>query len=284
MQRLLRREWAFLGLVGLVGSCAQPLTPDPNLGYVPPPFETPDDSGESLGVEDASGFEPPIWDAGGNEPPVGGDLDAASGQPDADILVDAGIEPDAGPVVDPDPANCTAPSAMCGETCVNLNTSAAHCGACGQACPGNLACDGAGRCKAPQNCSYDLRNGHAYLFCTTKRNWSAARTQCQNFGLDLAIVEDADENTFVTRGESQWMGLTDRDQEGRFRFVVPGGGTRGPEATYLPWGQDEPNNAQSCDAAIFNCTREHCVEVRADGMWNDAQCEKATRAYICESY
>lgn len=46
---------------------------------------------------------------------------------------------DGGPVVSPPPA-CEEPFARCGEECVSLLVSNAHCGRCGSACPAGQFC------------------------------------------------------------------------------------------------------------------------------------------------
>lgn len=263
--------------------CAQAFVPEEQVFVVLPP-ETGADAASQVPEDKDAGmlWVPPSEE---EELPDGGAADDADSvdEQEADTGVDSGSDEE-DPA--PDAGGCLAPRAMCGGSCTNLDTSAQNCGACGHVCPGGAACDGAGHCLAPAKCSYDQRAGHDYLFCTTKRNWNDARKNCQSFGLDLALVSDEDENRFVTRGESQWLGFTDIDREGTFRFVVPGGGnqTQGAEVTFAPWAQGEPNNDNSCELGVFNCTREHCGEVRADGFWNDAQCSKASRAYVCESF
>ncbi len=286
MHSLLRRKFAWLGFILPMAACAQPLASELQNGYIPPDTTTPKDAGEG----DAASDGPAFSDAGQQtQPDAAQERDANPGQEGEEA--DPGAEPDAGSDEndEPDPAEepvCQAPELLCGTSCVNPNTSVAHCGGCGQACPGNLTCN-QGTCRAPQNCSFDRFNGRGYVFCSNSVSWTPARSRCRNMGLGLALIEDEAENAFVTRGERLWIGVSDRDNEGRFRLVNPSANTtRGAEATYLPWGDGEPNNSEKCSVlGVLNCTDEDCVEVREDGLWNDEQCgDKTEHGYVCESY
>ena len=189
----------------------------------------------------------------------------------------------------PDAGSESCAQTRCGTSCVDLDTNSAHCGACDHACPGAAACS-AGRCDSPSNdCTYDLREGHDYLFCSNQSTWVKAREQCKSFGLDLAIVDDAAENAFLTGSATRWIGLTNNNND-PFRWIVPGGGKDGAALSFTAWAEDEPNNAQDCLIPIpgfpLVCTREDCGELLASGEWNDAYCDESDtkRGYVCESY
>ena len=62
-------------------------------------------------------------------------LDGATS--DSPVVTDTPVAPDA---VDDVPASCPSPNATCGAACVNLQTNAANCGACGRSCAGGEAC------------------------------------------------------------------------------------------------------------------------------------------------
>lgn len=70
------------------------------------------------------------------------------------IPPDGGVPPVDVPVPSDAPLMCGAGLSVCGTDCVNLQTSAAHCGVCGHACPAMTACVagscvGTGTCTAP---------------------------------------------------------------------------------------------------------------------------------------
>jgi len=201
------------------------------------------------------------------------DEDAGSEQasPDAGSFVDAAVDP------------CSPGTTLCGELCVDLQSSAANCGACGRACPGGQACNGQGACLAPAGCSAASYGGHDYFYCTNAKTWQEARNDCKGWGLDLAVIEAADENAFL-KVYPGWIALNDISNEGVFLWVAFGGVNSGPSAPYTNWKADEPNNDRDC--GLFGCSNsagEDCAEIYADGLWNDARCDR-TRAYLCESY
>ncbi|CAL8269569.1 unnamed protein product [Gadus morhua 'NCC'] len=59
-----------------------------------------------------------------------------------------------------------------------------------------------------------------YLSSTTKKNWTASREDCLQRNADLVVINSRDEEGFVSRlmGPS-WLGLSDRDTEGTFKWV-----------------------------------------------------------------
>ncbi len=274
--------WGF-GVLVIASACAQPSQEKrPGFARPPPPilkdggFVAPDEEDEDELDEDA-GDGPPYddeeeSDSGSQELP-----DSGSGtQPDAQVP-----PRDAGPIA------CT--QTTCGSSCVDLNTNSQHCGTCNHQCPGNAACN-AGTCASPDNdCTYQLREGHDYLFCNTQSTWDEARERCKEFGLDLVIVADENENNFVKGSEPRWIGLRNT-RKNPFRWIVPGGGNDGAAISYAPWAKNEPNDDDSCLIPIpgfpLVCEYEDCAEVLAAGTWNDGFCDKndTKNPYVCESY
>ncbi|MFT3923576.1 MAG: lectin-like protein [Myxococcales bacterium] len=273
-----------VALLALAGACAQPNLENRPQYSVPPPSPITKDGG-------FVSEEEPEEEAPGDE--GDGDGDAPKNPRDSGTPHDAGQthEPDAAqPESDAGPmAGCTGSQMQCGASCVDVATSSAHCGVCNHKCPGNAACTG-GTCGSPDNnCTYKQRDGHDYLFCSTKRKWTDARAACKNFGLDLVVIADQSENDFVKGANPQWIGLMNKGTD-PFHWIVPGGGDDGAAATFAPWNSNEPNNDDSCAIPIpgvpLFCTYEDCGEILASGNWNDAFCDKSdtTLAYVCESY
>jgi hypothetical protein len=98
-------------------------------------------------------------------------------------------------------------------------------------------------------------------------------------GLDLAIPVSPGENDAVKEvvrilgGGNVWIGFSDRgdeafDQGGQFRRVDTGAIIGANFSAFAP---GEPNNT-------FD---EDCVEMRADGNWNDESCFDAN-GWVCE--
>ena len=103
-------------------------------------------------------------------------------------------------------------------------------------------------------------------------SWQEANSRCAQGGAHLVVISDGDENadvsTLVSSGRV-WIGYTDAQNEGAFRWVnsAPFG--------YENWGGGEPST-QGLDGSD-----EDCVEMRADGFWNDNACQDS-RQYLCE--
>ncbi|XP_069468298.1 pulmonary surfactant-associated protein D-like [Ambystoma mexicanum] len=121
-----------------------------------------------------------------------------------------------------------------------------------------------------------LQNGRsvgAKLFVSTHRqmNYEAARVTCERGGASLASPTNATENSaiqdiVVETGRAAFLGINDLQREGTFR--VPSG----EDITYAKWAPPNPNNEHGA---------EDCVEIFANGFWNDLAC-KEIRLAICE--
>ncbi len=103
--------------------------------------------------------------------------------------------------------------------------------------------------------------------------WQNAQTTCAAAGGDLAIVDSAEENDalFAAIGAkidvgNMWIGLSDADVEGRFRWVS------GEPIGELPWRDGEPNNVGDEDCAEW---------LPSDGQANDLSCNEK-RASLCK--
>lgn len=270
-----------LAIMVIASGCAQP-SQEKRPGFVRPPPPILKDAGFVPDEEEddetiGDGDDGPPYDDEESDSGSKGPSDSGSNvQPDAQVP-----PPDAGSVV------CT--QTTCGTSCVDLNTSSQHCGMCGHKCPGNAACSG-GTCASPSsNCTYQLREGHDYLFCNNQSTWDEARERCKEFGLDLVVIADENENNFVKGSEPRWIGLRNT-RKNPFRWIAPGGGNDGAAIGYAPWAQNEPNDDDSCLIPIpgfpLVCEYEDCAEVLSAGTWNDAFCDKndTKNPYVCESY
>ena len=80
--------------------------------------------------------------------------------------------------------------------------------------------------------------GHTYVYIKNKEDWQTARELCNDVGGCLLVVEDEKENTFISNilAEDTWLGLTDEEEEGNFRWI------NGAEFLFSNWQISEPNN------------------------------------------
>ncbi len=133
----------------------------------------------------------------------------------------------------------------------------------------DLGCD-QDRAALCQQDGWSVRptDGHAYLLFAQPATWPEADAACRARGAHLVTLADGAERAFVRSiagGGTRWIGLSDRDVEGAFRWVT------GEPTGALAWAPGEPNNAGD----------EDCVEALADDLWNDRSCDDRA-AFVCE--
>ncbi|KAK0148381.1 C-type lectin domain family 4 member E [Merluccius polli] len=114
-------------------------------------------------------------------------------------------------------------------------------------------------------------NHRLYYISTTKKKWTASRDDCLERDADLVVINSREEQEFVDRLRGDyWIGLSDRDTEGTWKWVD------GTNMTSSFWAPDQPDD---------NRGAEDCVaiqEIREPwGGWFDAPCA-ALFHWICE--
>ncbi|XP_006161116.1 C-type lectin domain family 17, member A isoform X2 [Tupaia chinensis] len=111
--------------------------------------------------------------------------------------------------------------------------------------------------------------GKCYYFSITTKSWDGARTFCQENYSHLVIISSPAEQNFVAKVHGSprvfWLGLSDKDHEGDWRWLD------GTPVTISFWDPQEPNNLND----------EDCGSINGGGTWNDLSCFKTTY-WICE--
>uniref|UniRef100_A0A8C1T9L6 Si:ch73-343l4.8 n=1 Tax=Cyprinus carpio TaxID=7962 RepID=A0A8C1T9L6_CYPCA len=107
-----------------------------------------------------------------------------------------------------------------------------------------------------------------WLFMSTElKSWSDSRQYCRDRAADLVIINTEKKQVI---GESVWIGLSDREQEGNMKWVDNSTLKQGF------WLQGEPNSYGG---------DEDCIELNPEkhnlNNWNDRSCSN-TRKWICE--
>lgn len=78
---------------------------------------------------------------------------------------------------------------------------------------------------ASGDCTSAVFGSEVYYFCADARSWTDARARCLSTpGLDLARLDGAGENAFVTSGMGgkSWISANDRGVEGAWRWSTNG--------------------------------------------------------------
>lgn len=112
-------------------------------------------------------------------------------------------------------------------------------------------------------------NGHRYFCSTGGASWEEARIKSISLGGHLAIINDAEENSFVAsklNGQTAWLGGSDQRVESVFEWL-----DKSP-MLFTQWMPGQPNNALN---------NENFIEMFPDGTWND-QNGSAIREYVVE--
>ncbi|XP_076027219.1 uncharacterized protein LOC143016665 [Genypterus blacodes] len=107
-----------------------------------------------------------------------------------------------------------------------------------------------------------------YYVSKSKKNWKESRQECLRSGANLVIINSRAEQAFL-KGlhDLFWIGLSDLDNEGQWRWVDGTGLTDGI------WAPEEPNDEYG---------GEDCVELlQKFNAWNDASCS-AMKHSVCE--
>jgi hypothetical protein len=108
-----------------------------------------------------------------------------------------------------------------------------------------------------------------YRLITLTQSWTSAEADCENdgTGTHLAVISDNNEDNAIdalSAASSQWIGVSDRVNEGTFRNVT------GPSTAYFDWATGDPDSGAQGDCVAIIGTR-----------WEDGNCGSLAQA-VCE--
>ncbi|XDV54156.1 hypothetical protein PO909_022511 [Leuciscus waleckii] len=116
-----------------------------------------------------------------------------------------------------------------------------------------------------------------YYMPNESKNWNESRRYCTERGADLIIINNREEQDFVkniTGSAIVWIGLTDSDVEGTWKWVD------GSTLTSGFWGSGEPNGERS-ENCVVTVAVPTVPEWGTLVGWLDVECTKAYQL-ICE--
>ncbi|XP_066468885.1 hepatic lectin-like [Tiliqua scincoides] len=123
----------------------------------------------------------------------------------------------------------------------------------------------------PRTREWEYFDGRCYYFSFKTSTWQRAKALCEARNSGLVIIGDLAEQNFIasrTRNDRFWIGLTDVNVEGQWRWIDGTDYVTG----FKNWKKGEPNDAGS---------REDCAQVDTAGEWNDVPCD-VLAFYMCE--
>uniref|UniRef100_A0A8C9ZEZ8 C-type lectin domain-containing protein n=1 Tax=Sander lucioperca TaxID=283035 RepID=A0A8C9ZEZ8_SANLU len=115
---------------------------------------------------------------------------------------------------------------------------------------------------------WEYFNGSFYYISSTEKTWQQSRDDCLQKGADLVIINSKEEQVLVKFKKRLWIGLTDSEREGTWKWVD------GTPLTTSYWMSGEPNDVSG----------EDCVEILnfdSEKSWNDRRCSLPLN-WICE--
>nr|XP_014023262.1 unnamed protein product [Salmo salar] len=116
-------------------------------------------------------------------------------------------------------------------------------------------------------------NSSLYYISNEYKTWEDSRRDCLKRGADLAVINSDGEQVFISQLNTKpWIGLTDKDSEGTWKWVD------GTPLTTAFWFTKEPNdgavNGEDCVSLYY-----HTESVLKN--WNDLACSTELM-WICE--
>lgn len=139
--------------------------------------------------------------------------------------------------------------------------------------PSRLACR--------QECECELRDGRDFMLCGTPVTYALAEDRCERAGGALVSIEDAAENTWLSRrmadlaNDDYWTSGTDAEDEGVWRWgdgrvFYDETGDAASNLGFAAWDEGQPNDFEG----------EDCMRA-IGGLWRDLDCGEEI-AYACE--
>ncbi|XP_034044863.1 hepatic lectin-like [Thalassophryne amazonica] len=122
-------------------------------------------------------------------------------------------------------------------------------------------------------CAYgNSFGGSCYLFSITQKTWADSKAECEKLAAHLVTISSEDEQQFITGkiSEGHWIGLSDEEEEGTWKWV------NGEPLNTTYWLSGEPNNTGNNEDCAVVLPSKSLIN------WNDLNCQQFLRRWICE--
>lgn len=158
------------------------------------------------------------------------------------------------------------------QVCANTTSDPKFCGSCSRKCASGASCENSA-CKpsgAASDCTAYRYSGHDYLVCKGGQSgvsWTAARDQCRNWGLGLAIIESPEENTFLkdnSASQQHWIGANDRGDNGSGQNNSRNACIKNAEEGTWYWARPSSTGNNNADDNF----RKFCTMEYANNAWS----------------
>ncbi|KAF3694518.1 C-type lectin domain family 10 member A C-type lectin superfamily member 14 Macrophage lectin 2 [Channa argus] len=126
---------------------------------------------------------------------------------------------------------------------------------------------------------WSMFNLSCYFVSHKSASWEEGREDCKDREADLVVIDNAEEQTFIsdfiTAGAWIWIGLTDSEEEGTWKWVD------GSSLTLSEWAPTQPDNG----GGDIEFGEEDCAHFYSGSEtrnnWNDLSCNDSV-SWICE--
>jgi len=138
----------------------------------------------------------------------------------------------------------------------------------------------------PYACDYQGK----YIMSSTHAKWAKAKEMCENAGLILAKVRNAEENAEIVQAALYFLGERVEEEWDQSNWFWIGANDMAEEGTYV-WADDEAFDAE---AAWINWRRpnpdnaekkgtvgQDAISISKWGKWDDSYAEKRKRPFAC---
>ncbi|KAK2840184.1 hypothetical protein Q5P01_013924 [Channa striata] len=121
---------------------------------------------------------------------------------------------------------------------------------------------GSSKQNKPCPAGWSWFNFSCYSVSCEASSWDEGRQDCKDREADLVVIDSDEEQKFISDLSTlrTWIGLTDREEEGTWKWID------GSSLTLREWAENQPDNSGDEDCAHIRSGRQ----IRNN--WNDVPC------------